>query len=206
MIKRAISLFDYSGHIRDEFRSYNIECYSLDIEQHPGHKSTDFVCNFLDFDIQQHPPGHFDFCFCAMPCTAFSIASGGAHFRQSVPLSEKAFDAIRLLRKFHDFVNYHGLKFVIENPAGGLCNNNWFNAYFDTQITRLTFSSFGYPTMKKTDLFYNFPLLLIVPYQYRVNGKYQVKKLDNMSYRDRVTYPDHFVKWIVDNIVNQAYL
>lgn len=204
MIKRAISIFDYSAHIRDEFRRQNIECYSLDVMQNPDHKSTDFVCDFLDFDIKQHSPGHFDFAFCAMPCTAYSIASGGAHFKKSVPLSHEAFLAIHLLRKFQEFVNYHKCKFVIENPAGGLINNAWFKSYFDTQVTRLTLSSFGYPTMKKTDLFYNFPLLLIVPYQYRVNGKYQKQKLDNMSYRERVTYPDHFVKWIVENIINQA--
>lgn len=202
----VLSIFDYSNKIRDSFIAHGIKCKSLDIM--PGHKGNlvDICVDILDFNYKVYSPEHIKFLFIALPCQCYSIASAGKHFKNSKPLTPQAYNAINILIKIWQMIKYFDCPFVIENPSGGLCNNRFFNSFFNLNMTRLTLYNFGFPTQKKTDLFYNFDMLLLVPVTYRVNKRYQRVKLDNLGYRKRVTYPEHFVKWIVSNIIANVKL
>lgn len=197
----VLSLFDYSNKIRDSFISRGIKCKSLDIK--PGHKDNlvDICTDILEFNYKAYNPNHIKFLFIALPCQCYSIASAGKHFKNNKPLTSQAYNSINILIRIWQIIKYFNCPFIIENPSGGLCNNSFFKSFFNVNISRLTLSNFGFPTQKKTDLFYNFDMLLIVPVTYRVNKRYNKIKLDNLSYRKRVTYPDHFVTWIVSNII-----
>lgn len=198
----VLSLFDQSNKIRDEFRSYYYQAYSLDI--HPGKKNNkvDIVTNILDWNYKVFSPGHFNFLFIALPCQCYSIASGATHFKKSLPITSHAINAINILIKVYQIIAYFKADYIIENPSGGLVNNKFFKAFFKVELTRITLRSFGYPTQKKTDLFHNFNLLFLSNPTVRVNGQYQAQRLDNLSYRKKVTYPDHFCSAIVESIIN----
>lgn len=200
----VLSLFDYSNKIRDAFIAQRIECVSVDIL--PGHQSSpvNIVTDILNFNYKSFDIDSVKFLHIALPCDCYSIASGSFHFKKGVPVTLAAHNAIRILIKIYQITKYFDCSYLIENPTGGLINNPFFKSFFNLNVTRLTLANFGYPTRKQTDLFYNFDMLLLVPVTYRVNGKYQVYKLDNMSYRKRVDYPTHYVNWIVENIIKNV--
>lgn len=201
----VLSIFDRTGKIKNEFISQGFPCKSLDM--HPGYlnNKTDIQTNFLKWDYKQYKRDYFKFMFIALPCQTFSIASGALHFKNSIPQTPQAHEALQILHYLRVIVDYFNCEFVIENPAGGLVNNSTFNNLFTTYVTRLTLKNFGFPTQKKTDLFFSFNNLLLVPVTYRVNGRYQNQKLDNMSYNQKVNYPDHFVKFIVSHIIKSIF-
>jgi len=201
-----LSLFDRTNKIRDEFRLNGFECYSVDM--HPGHKraKVDIVTDILQFNYQAYSNTQITFMFIALPCQAYSIASGGFHFKKNIPVTSTALTSIAILNKIAQITHYFKCPFIIENPSGGLINNSYFKNRFKLNVTRLTLSSFGFPTQKKTDLFFNFDMLLLHNPTVRCNNRYQSQKLDNLTYSKRVTYPDHFVKYIVSNIINTLKL
>lgn len=201
-----LSLFDASCKIRDAFKSRGYNAISLD--SNPGYNGAkvDLVTDILNFNYQAYTQNQFEFLFIALPCQTYSIASGAFHFKKGVPVTSTAINAINILIKVYQITQYFKCPFIIENPAGGLINNNFFKAFFKLNVSRLTLQSFGFPTQKKTDLFYNFDMLLLSSPTVRCNGRYNAKKLDNMSYRQRVTYPDHFVNYLVENIVKNVKL
>lgn len=198
---RLLSLFDYSGKIKQGFQAHNWECLSLDIAQNPLNNSVDIITNFLDWNYKTFTPGYFDFCFIAFPCQTFSKASGGFHFSAHKPKTVKAVQSINLILKLKIVIDYFGCKWILENPTSAIGNNYYFKNLFNYSYTRITQSNFGFPTRKQTDFYYNFNMLIVSPVTYRVNRKYQINKLDNLSYRSRVTYPDHLVIFLVENIL-----
>lgn len=198
-----LSLFDYSGKIKKEFIRQGFDCINLDNRKGRMSKSIDLNIDFLQWDYKNYPRSYFKFLFIALPCQCYSIASAGKHFRDGKIKSSQAVKSINILIKLYQVTMYFNCKFIIENPSGGLINNVFFKQFFSLNVTRITLYNFGFPTQKKTDLFYNFNMLLIAPVTYRVNNKYNPQSLDNLSYNQRVTYPDAFCEWIVLNIIKQ---
>lgn len=194
----VLSLFDRSGHIRDSFINAGYTAISLDINPGYNGSKVDIVTDILFWDYRAYNQNHFNFITIALPCQCYSIASGGKHFRGGKIRSSQAVTAINILITVYQITQYFGCNFIIENPSGGLINNPFFKSFFNLNVTRLTLSNFGFPTQKKTDLFYNFNMLLMVPITYRCNGRYASQKLDNLSYNKRVTYPIAFCEWLVE--------
>ncbi len=197
----VLSIFDNSSSIKNEFIKQGCKAHSLDIS--PGHNGSvvDYVCDILEFDYKKIDKNYYNFLFIALPCDVYSIASGGKHFKNNIPVTCKSIKAINILVKIFQITKYFDCNYLIENPSGGLVNNSFFKNFFNLEITRITFGSFGYPTQKKTDLFHNFNMLFISNPVVRVNNRYTKQKLCNMSYRNRVHYPSAFVVSIVETII-----
>lgn len=201
-----LSLFDCSGKIGKAFQFYGFKTLTLDIHTgYNGHK-TDIVTDILKWDYRAYPCSQFKFIYIALPCQCYSKASGGYHFKNKLPVTSQAYQSINILIRIWQITQYFGCPFVIENPSGGLCNNVFFNAFFKLQITRLSQAYFGFPTQKLTDLFSNFPLLVMSSPVHRVNGRYSKTKLDNLSYRQRVTYTDAFCEAIASSVFYSGYI
>lgn len=201
-----ISIFDQSHHLAETFKNHGYKVLALDITT-PKNPKTDFtVTNILHWDYSKIDPKTVSFLFIALPCQTYSIASGGQHFKNSKILTASAVNSVNILIKIYQITQYFNCPFMIENPAGGLVNNKIFKSFFNLNITRVTLQNFGFPTQKKTDLFYNFDGLFIVPVTYRKNGVYNKIKLDNLSYKKRVTYPKAFCEWLVFNLKYQIKL
>lgn len=160
MFLRVLSLFDASCDIRDSFISKGYQAYSLDI--HPGYnkKKVDIQCNILDFKYQDYSRDYFNFIYIALPCQCYSIASGGIHFKNNIPVTSKAINSINILIKVYQIQAYFSCNFIIENPSGGLCNNSIFNSFFKCDITRLSLDNYGFVTQKKNGFIYKFPNLI----------------------------------------------
>lgn len=199
---KVLSLFDASGKIRNEFRKHGHSAISLDIHSGYGDAKTDIISNILDFDYLAYKPNHFNFLFIALPCQTYSIASGAFHFKNNIPVTSTAITAINILIKVYQLTKHFNCDFIIENPSGGLINNVFFKSFFKLELTRVTLGSFGFKTQKKTDLLHNFALLFMNNHQVRCNGNYQKNILSNLSYRQRVQYPDAFVESLVQSIHN----
>lgn len=200
---KILSLFDASNAIRNEFKAHGCEALSLDISRGYAGNKPDIITDILFFKHTEFAPGYFQFLYIALPCTTYSIASGAHHFKNNMPLTSEAINAVNILIKVWQITKYFNCPFIIENPAGGLCNNVFFKQFFKLDISRISLGAFGYPTQKKTDLFSNFNLLLLNCPIHRVNGKYNQQTISNMSYRQRVTYPGYFTQNLVQSILQQ---
>lgn len=198
-----LSLFDRTNHVRDEFEKYNYQAYSLDIEPGYTNSPVDFNMSIMDFDYKSFDNKYFDFIFIALPCTAYSRASGGFHFKNQKPKTAIAISSINILIKVWQITQYFKCDFAIENPTGGLNKNLIFKSFFDLPITRIHMQALGYTTPKQTDIFTSFNLLWLSNPVHRVNGRYNKKKFHNLSYKQRITYPTEFTSQLVFNIVNQ---
>ena len=92
--------------------------------------------------------------------------------------------------------------FYIENPSGGLCNNHYFNIHFkqyQAYIYRLSLGAFGFKTQKMTDIFTNSLIPILHSPVTRQNGRYSKVKFDNLTLRQRQSYPLPFCEMIVEN-------
>lgn len=196
-----LSLFDYSGKIKQGFLNRGFNCISLDINQNKKNNNVDIVCDFMEWDYKQYSPGYFNFIFIAFPCFTFSRESGGFHFKGNIPKTIAAHNSISMLMKLKCVLDYFNCPFMLENPTSAIGNSHYFKILGNLNYSRITQSNFGFPTRKQTDFFYNFNMLMIVPVTYRKNGLLSKKSLDNMKYRDRVTYPDQLVNFLIENIL-----
>jgi hypothetical protein len=199
-----LSLFDHSNAMRDAFRAKGYEALSLDIQKPDKKNPQDLHMDIMNFNYKAFHHSTVSFLFIALPCQVYSIASGGYHFKLSIPKTKKAIKHIQILIRIYQITRHFNCDFIIENPAGGLINNKIFQSFFNLDVTRLTLKSFGFVTQKKTDLFSNFNLLVLNNPVTRVNGKYQKQKLDNLGYRARVLYPQSFVDTIVHSVIKQS--
>lgn len=198
-----LSMFDRSNHVRDAFRLAGHTAISIDL--HPGYNENkvDIVSDVMQFMPPDHNLKNLDLIFCALPCTAYSHASGGFHFKKGKPLTNEAIKSMNLLIKIYQIAKHYQAHIIFENPSGGLVHSQLFKGLFRPFVSRICLGAFGYPTQKKTDIFSSFPLLLLNNPIHRVNGKYQTQKFDNLGYRKRITYPEPFVHYLVENICNQ---
>lgn len=93
--------------------------------------------------------GEFDFIWASPPCTTWSIASCGHHWKNGKP-SEKALAAIEMVQ--HTLYLIHDLKpkaWLIENPRGLLRKQEMMQEF--PRFT-ITYCQYGDTRMKPTDL------------------------------------------------------
>ena len=205
MIK-GIEFFAGKQQLTSSFLNENVNCLSLDFIQIRNTRKIDLLIDFMDFDYLSYAPGYFDFFYFGFPCTTFSKASGGKHFKNGFcPLTDNALTSIILLNRMFDIIDYLKPKvFYIENPTGGLCNNYYFNNRFkqyQAYIYRISLGSFGFPTQKMTDIFTNSNIPIMSNQVARQNKRYSKQKFNNLTLRQRQAYPKAYAEMIVENCI-----
>lgn len=104
--------------------------------------------------------GKPDVIWASPDCTSYSLAAI-SHHRKKEPDGNLA--PITEYAKFCDAVNTHMIElikelaptyFFIENPRGGLCNMNFMKGIPKHLVT---YCQYGYPYMKPTHIFTNYP-------------------------------------------------
>lgn len=201
---RFIEFFAGKQSLTTVFEKEGFDCYSLDNNQVRGCRKLDFNIDFMVWDYTKYDKNYFDVLWFGFPCTTFSKASGGKHFlRNAFPLTEKARHSVIMLNRLFEIINHFDKAiFYIENPAGGMCNNIHFREKFDNYQAlryRLDQSTFGYYTQKPTDIFTNSKIPFLHCKHYRVRGKTQKVKFDNLTLIKRQAYTIEFAKFIFDN-------
>lgn len=189
--------------MKNAFQNLGYHCISSNLEQNKENYSVDLIGDFMQLDYQAYINQPPQLIFAAIPCQAFSKASGGKHFKNGVPQTPIAHKSLNMLDKIKDLTLQWDCGLVIENPAGGLCNNPYFQKHLPLQFNRVPQGQYGFKTPKYTDIFSNFPLLIMSNPIYRVNGRISDIKLENMSYRQKTTFPVTFCKLLAKAINNQ---
>lgn len=204
---RTIEFFCGTAHLSDVLEYQGHLAHTLDLVQIKNSRKIDYLQDFLEFDYKAFSPAHFDVIFFAIPCTAFSKASGGKHFDKNwQPLTQTAVTSSLIVQRCFEIINYFSQAiFYIENPAGRLVTFPPMAAFVtrsDVHIWRFDLLIFGFPTKKQTDLITNSEIPFLFCPVHRVNGKYQKNKFDNLSLRQRQTYPLAFCEFIANNLKN----
>ena len=127
--------------------------YSSDIE--PFEK-IDYVVNILEFDYDKVPFAP-DVIWASPPCTGFSVAAIGYHWKIVngiyIPQTETAKLGIEIAKKTIEIIkHYNPTNFFIENPRGMLRKMD-FMQQFDRKT--VSYCQYGDSRMKPTDIWTN---------------------------------------------------
>ena len=197
---RALSLFDRHHTMAAALRDHGFDTWALDINR-PKEPTVPYLhMDFFDFDYRSIRPGAIQFIFAALPCTAWSKASGKFHFNGFVPGSKTAIESINMIIRLKQVLEHFNCPFIVENPSGGLANYPFVKMLPRHNVYKTTLDIFGFPTQKPTDLFCSPDILLITNKSKRVWKKYQKTNFDNLSYSARVKYPDSFADWLAYSV------
>lgn len=192
----ALSLFDRNHTISSALNSHGFNTAAIDLHYTKSPKTICIQDDVHNWQTWQFEPGQIQFIFAAIPCETFSIASGNFHFKKGIPQTKAAVESLRLLFTLREIIDHFNCPFIFENPSGAVARNPTFNALFKYSLCRTSLGCFGYPTKKPTDLICSPEIVLILPQQYRVKGKFQKQQFDNLGYSKRIRYPDYFAEMI----------
>lgn len=203
---RLLHLFSGFNSLTDCAVLNEIEVVSVDIKNYKNSRSQSFLVDFMDFDFKQFNPVHFDFIFIGFPCETFSKASGGFHFKKNcIPVTSRAHKSILMLERLKLLLDYFSsAKFIIENPTSALFSNCYFKAIFSSSqlhYYRFHQRNYGHKLLKQTDFCSNINSVWLDNPQHRVNGKYSRHTMDNLSYKDRVSYPPLLCQKIIEFLI-----
>lgn len=143
---RLLELFSGTESMGKVFKEAGWEVLSID--NNPAFKS-DICADILTLDP---PEGEFDVVWASPPCTAFSVASIGYHWRHGKP-SAGARLGVKLLTKTMEFIMVARPKYwFIENPRGMMRK---LPIMFDLPKRTVTYCQYGDSRMKPTDIWTN---------------------------------------------------
>lgn len=176
---------------------------SVDIKNYKNCSSQTHCVDFMDWDFTTYTKHTFDFILVGFPCTTFSKASGGFHFRnKKVALTPAAHKSIEMIYKLKEVLDYfHEVKFIIENPTSAILKNYHFHKLFSPSrlnVIRIHQYNYGHVTFKQTDLITNINGIWLTNPVHRVNGKNVCPKFDNLSLKQRQSYPVKFCEAIIE--------
>lgn len=151
---RLLELFAGSRSVGKVAESLGWQVFSLDIQPFDG---IDLVADILTVSAKDIPwvP---DMIWASPPCTTFSVASMGHHWKAGrQPKTPEAIIGIRIVEKTLAIIDHFvrvnpGLKFFIENPRGMLRR---LPVIGSLPRETVTYCSYGDQRMKPTDIWTN---------------------------------------------------
>lgn len=151
---KVLELFAGSRSIGKVAESMGMEVWSTDINNFEG---IDHVGDILELDLDIIPFKP-DIIWASPPCTSFSVAAIGHHWKGStkgnyIPATEGAKLGVQLVKRTIEIIEHFQPKvFWIENPRG-LLRKMPFMEDFDR--TTVTYCQYGDFRMKPTDIWTN---------------------------------------------------
>ena len=142
---RLLELFSGTESIGKVFKNNGWEVVSVD--NNPIHKPT-YCADMIDFVID----GSFDVIWASPPCTAFSVASIGRHWKQGKPSPEAKFGTKLLLKTFEIIMLIRPKFWFIENPRGMMRVLPVMDLLPKKTVT---YCQYGDERMKPTDIWTN---------------------------------------------------
>jgi len=204
MVKlNVVELFSGSGTISKEFEKAGHNVFSIDIRKRKGICEPSLKKDVMHLKKSDIPFKKIDVIWASPPCDVFSLAGGSFHWnKDGTPKTEKAKDHIKILKKCLAIItNLTPGYFFIENPRGKmryqkimidfLIKNNGI-------IKELTYSSYGSPIIKPTNIFTN--ALNYTPKPLGAFGRGAKNKINfnNLTKTQRQKVPGALAKEIVN--------
>lgn len=151
--KRVLELFAGSRSIGKAAEELGMSIFSTDINNFKG---INYVVDIFDFDYKRLPYKPNIIC-ASPPCTGFSVASMGKHWRiingVYVPVTETARKGLKIVRKTIEIIRYLDPKYwYIENPRGMLRKTD---IMWKLKRRTITYCQYGDTRMKPTDIWTN---------------------------------------------------
>ena len=145
---RILDLFAGTGSATQAFEDAGHEVIKVEID--PRFEAEEDDVMKLDAEYLSNTYGQFDFIWASPPCTSFSVASIGYHWKDNKP-SDQALHGIELVLHTIDLIKDLKPTFgwIIENPRG-LLRIQPFMQSLPRQT--ITYCQYGEKRMKPTDL------------------------------------------------------
>ena len=145
---RILDLFAGTGSATQAFKDAGHEVIKVEID--PRFEAEEDDVMKLDAEYLTNTYGQFDFIWASPPCTSFSVASIGYHWKDNKP-SDQALHGIELVLHTIDLIKDLKPTFgwLIENPRG-LLRIQPFMQSLPRQT--ITYCQYGEKRMKPTDL------------------------------------------------------
>lgn len=145
---RILDLFAGTGSATQAFKDAGHEVIKVEID--PRFEAEEDDVMKLDAEYLTNTYGQFDFIWASPPCTSFSVASIGYHWKDNKP-SDQALHGIDLVLHTIDLIKDLKPTFgwLIENPRG-LLRIQPFMQSLPRQT--ITYCQYGEKRMKPTDL------------------------------------------------------
>lgn len=155
----VVELFSGNAIISNEFKLSGHNTFSIDVRRRKGVCEPDLKKDIMQLRIKDIPFKKVDVIWASPPCDVWSYAAGSFHWNDNKPRTFKCLNHIKLLDKTLTIIEKlcPGL-FFIENPRGRL---RYYKGMIDFliknrgMIKEITYSSYGFPTTKPTDIFTN---------------------------------------------------
>lgn len=191
----VVELYSGSGTISQAFKSLGHSTFEIDNRKRKGICTPDLKADIMNVTAKDIPFNKIEVVWCSFPCQAFSHAAGDYYFKNGSPQNESARYFLKLLKSTLILINeLSPVLYFIENPRGHLryqkilldwlCRNNGMTK-------ELTYASYGFPTIKPTNLFTNahdFVCRSLHPYGR--GNKNPVDIFDNMTTCQRQKVPN----------------
>lgn len=146
------------GKIAQAFRDTGFTTTEIDKRSRKGTCEPDIQCDILKVPGHLNLTGHSDVIYAGIPCPAFSWASNNYYFEGKFP-KERAQPFIKLMEKTLQIIEESThLFYFIENPQGKLRYMKQmidFLSRTNGTIKNITLGSYGFHTIKPTDIFTN---------------------------------------------------
>lgn len=156
----VVELFSGSGTISKEFERAGHNVFSVDIRKRKGVCEPHLRKDVMHLTPEDIPFDQIDVVWASPPCDVFSYAGGSFHWDElGNPKTQKCHEHISILKTTLQFIEKisPGV-FFIENPRGRMRyhkNMIDFLVRNNGMIKELTFSSYGAPIKKPTNIFTN---------------------------------------------------
>ena len=129
------------------------ETFTIDFEKS---FNPDLCIDILNFDVSMLPENfrNPDVIWSSPPCTTFSCASLGHHWKDKKPITKEAETGLKIIEKTISIIKQLNPKyFFIENPMGMLRIQEMMQQF---KRQTVTYCQYGDTRMKPTDLWTNF--------------------------------------------------
>lgn len=154
-----VELYCGSGTVESVFYNRGFATFKIDNRRRKGICEPTLRKDIMKVKRKDIPFDHVHALWCSFPCQVFSHAAGAFHFIEGKPVSKQAEYFISLLVKTLKLIDEIDPDvFFIENPRGHLRYRKEMIDFLVKKhgmIKELTYSSYGFPTKKPTNIFTN---------------------------------------------------
>lgn len=204
-MRNVVELFCGYGIIAGSFKAKGFNVFLTDIRKRKGVCEPDLRKNILQLKASEIPFKKVHVLWASPPCDVWSYASGVFHWNENgTPKTIKCLEHIKILEKTLELINQLNPDiFFIENPRGRLRKWPFFLEWLEKHhavIKTLTYSSYGFPTPKPTNIFTNAKDIQFKELDKFGRGAKVDFKIDNISKGQKQKIPralaDDIVKYV----------